>query len=88
MNTELDRLDYFILKLLNKEKCTNYFESITVYEIIRQIKLSRQTVYRRLKKLQEMGYVEKGCKSIQADTFYILKKGIDIVERKGDVTND
>jgi len=35
-----------------------------------------------------MGYIEKGCKSIQADTFYILKKGIDIVERKGDVTND
>ena len=38
--------------------------------------------------LRELGYVEKGCKSTQADTFYLLPKGIKVVENKGDVTND
>ena len=38
-------------------------------------------------KLCELGYVEKGCKSTNADTFYLLSKGEQIVEHGG-IVND
>lgn len=85
---ELNRLDYCILKLLKKKGCVSFFESMTLQEIMDITHTSRPTTYRKMMNLKKLGYVEKGCKSTQADTFYLLKKGISIVENKGDVTND
>ena len=48
---------------------------------------SRPTTYRRMMNLRKHGYVQKGCKSINADTFYLLEKGIKIVE-SGGMEND
>lgn len=61
---------------------------MTLQEIMDVTQTSRPTTYRKMMNLKSLGYVEKGCKSTQADTFYILPKGISIVENKGDVTND
>ena len=33
--------------------------------------------------LYKYGYVGRGCKSTNADTFYLLEKGIEIVENGG-----
>lgn len=85
---QLNRLDYCIMKLLRKNNCTSYFESMTLQEIMDVTHTSRPTTYRKMMNLKKLGYVEKGCKSTQADTFYLQKKGIDIVEKKGDVAND
>ena len=85
---QLNRLDYCIMKLLRKNNCTSYFESMTLQEIMEVTHTSRPTTYRKMMNLRKLGYVEKGCKSTQADTFYLQKKGIDIVEKKGDVAND
>lgn len=41
---------------------------------------TRMTIYRKMKKLVKAGYIKKGCLDNHADTFYILKKGIRIVE--------
>ena len=76
------------MKLLRKNNCTSYFESMTLQEIMDVTHTSRPTTYRKMMNLKKLGYVEKGCKSTQADTFYLQKKGIDIVEKKGDVAND
>ena len=85
---QLNRLDYCIMKLLRKNNCTSYFESMTLQEIMDVTHTSRPTTYRKMMNLKKLGYVEKGCKSTQADTFYLQKKGIDLVEKKGDVAND
>lgn len=85
---DLNRLDYCILKLLKKKGCASFFESMTLQEIMDITHTSRPTTYRKMMNLKKLGYVDKGCKSTQADTYYLLKKGISIVENKGDVTND
>lgn len=80
---ELTRVDYVILKFLKKKNCTSHFMSATVHEIMEITGNSRPTTYRRIMNLREHGYVEKGCKAINADTFYLLEKGIKIVEHGG-----
>lgn len=84
---ELNRLDYVYMKLLKKKNCTSFFESMTLREIIDITKSSRVTAYRKLSKLCEFGLVGKGCKSAQADTYYLLPEGVAIVEN-GVVKND
>lgn len=85
---QLNRMDYCIMKLLKKNNCVSFFESMTLQEIMEVIHTSRPTTYRKMMNLVKLGYVGKGCKSTQADTFYLLEKGISIVENKGEVTND
>lgn len=85
---ELNRLDYCIMKLLKKKKCTSFFESMTLQEIMEVTHTSRPTLYRKMMNLREQGYVDKGCKATQADTFYLLKKGVSIVENKGEMKDD
>ena len=84
---ELTRVDYIILKFLKKKNCINHFESATLQEIMSVAPNSRPTTYRRMMNLRKYGYVEKGCKDVNADTFYLLEKGIKIVENGG-VDND
>lgn len=81
---ELSRLEYCMLKILKKNNCKSFFESMTLQEIIEVTHTSRPTTYRKMMKLKDLGYVEKGCKSTQADTFYLLKKGVDLIEKKGE----
>lgn len=85
---ELNRLDYIILKLLYKKKCLSHFDSMTIQEIMDITKTSRTTTYRKVMNLEKNGYLKKGCKSIQADTFYLLEKAIKLIESKGEINND
>ena len=80
---ELTRVDYVILKFLKKQNCISHFESATLQEIMGVTSNSRPTTYRRIMNLCKHGYVGKGCKAINADTFYLLDKGIKIVENGG-----
>ena len=80
---ELSRVDYVILKFLKKKNCINYFESATLQEIMQITCNSRPTTYRKMMNLRKYGYVEKGCRSVNADTFYVLEKGIRVVENGG-----
>ncbi len=84
---ELTRVDYIIMKYLKKKGCTCHFEGMTLKEIMCAIKISRPTLYRKMTDLQKHGYVGKGCKSTNADTFYLSAKGIQIVE-SGGLNND
>ena len=84
---ELNRLDYVIMKLLKKKNCTSHFESMTLQEIMSVTNTSRPTTYRKMMNLCQHGYVGKGCKSTNADTFYLLPKGINIVESGGNLND-
>lgn len=80
---ELTRVDYVILSFLKKKNCISHFKSATLKEIMQIAGNSRPTTYRRMMNLRKYGYVDKGCKDINADTFYLLDKGIKIVESGG-----
>lgn len=84
---ELTRVDYIIMKYLKKKGSITYFESMTLKEIMSAIKISRPTLYRKMIDLQKHGFVGKGCKSTNADTFYLSAKGIQIIENGG-MVND
>ena len=84
---ELTRTDYAILKFLKKKNCISHFMSATLQEIMQVSGNSRPTTYRRMMNLRKYGYVEKGCRAINADTFHLCKKGIEIVE-SGGMKND
>ena len=78
---ELTRSDCDILSFLKKNDYTNQIRSATLQEIMQITSNSRPTTYRKMMNLRKYGYVEKVCKSVNADTFYLLKKGIEIVEK-------
>lgn len=84
---ELNRLDYVIMKLLKKKNCISYFESMTLQEIMSVTGTSRPTTYRKMMNLCKHEYVAKGCKSTNADTFYLLEKGINIITSGGNIND-
>ena len=52
---------------------------IQIFDAIKNISVkSRMTLYRRLKRLTENGYVAKGVLESHADTFYLLEKGKNV----------
>ena len=79
---ELTRSDCAILSFLHKNDYTNQYRSATLQEIMKITKNSRPTTYRKMMNLFEQKFVGKGCKAVNADTFYVLKKGIDIVGKQ------
>ena len=77
---ELSRVDYALLKILKSNNCVTYFNGMTQKELISVIGISRSSIYRKLCKLIEYGYIKKACKSINADTFCITEKGLNFIE--------
>lgn len=78
---ELTRSDCAILSFLKKNDYTNQLRSATLQEIMQITKNSRPTTYRKMMNLFNSKYVGKGCKAVNADTFYVLEKGIRVVEK-------
>lgn len=77
---ELNRLDYAILKILYSGQCRSFFKSMTLKEIMEHTGAARPTLARKMDKLKEWGYVEKGCMSTNANTFFLTEKGIKLIE--------
>ena len=74
----LSRLEFMILDTLHYGECRDTYHSMTITELMEENEGEglgiRGTVYRKLKKLV------KGCMDNHADTFYLLEKGIAVVE--------
>lgn len=85
---ELSRIDFALMKVLQSRNCTAYFSGMTMQELISVVGISRSAAYRRLNRLITEGYIEKACKSINADTFCITQKGVEIVTTLGGVIED
>lgn len=69
---ELSRIDFALMKVLQSRNCTAYFSGMTMQELISVVRISRSAAYRRLNRLITEGYIEKACKSINADTFCMI----------------
>lgn len=81
LTVELTRSDCAILEFLKKNDYTNQLRSATLQEIMQITKNARPTTYRKMMNLFDAKYVGKGCKVVNADTFYLLEKGNRIVEK-------
>lgn len=85
MNEEfkLNRMEFMILDTLYDSGCIDHFHSMTITELLYindGVLGVRMTVYRKLKKLANAGYIEMGCIDNHAHTFYLLEKGIKVIE--------
>lgn len=78
----MNRLGYVILKILKKKNCTSHFHSMTLQEIMEMSQSCRTTTSRKIKKLREQGYVERGCGDWQAYTYYITEKGLKLIKNE------
>lgn len=81
---ELNRLEYMILESLYASHCKDRFHGMTITEILEDNEGSlgaRMTVYKKMKKLVNAGYIAKGCVDNHADTFYLLEKANKLFER-------
>lgn len=81
MDMDMDRMDYALMKFLKSNSCVGFFNGMTAQEIMDKLGSRRSTTYRKLIRLIGQGYVEKGCKDINADTYCITDKGIKLVEQ-------
>lgn len=79
---ELTRSDYEILSFLKNNMYISKLESATLQEIMQITKNTRTTTYNKMMNLCEQKYVGKGCKAVNADTFFLLEKGKRLVEAK------
>lgn len=80
---KLNRLEYMILESLYVGECKDRFHGMTITEIIDDYEGSlgkRMTVWKKMQKLVSNGYLAKGILDDHADTYYLLKKSIKIIE--------
>lgn len=81
--SELNRMEFMILQSLYDFGSKDYFHGMTITEIIEDNDGSlgaRMTVYKKMKKLVQAGYIDKGVLDNHADTFYLLDRGIRLFE--------
>lgn len=80
---ELNRLEYMILESLYEGGCKDRFHGMTITEILDDNDGTlgkRMTVWKKIKKLVDAGYMAKGVLDNHADTYYLLEKSIKIIK--------
>ena len=82
--SELNRLEFSILKCLYDSGCMDPYHSMTITELLEKYEEleKRMTIYKKLRKLTEEKYVKKGITDNHADTFYLLEKALKKIEGK------
>ena len=70
---ELTRSDYEVLSFLKSNMYISKFRSATLQEIMQFTGNSRPTTYNKMMNLCGQKYVGKGCKAVNADTFYLIR---------------
>ena len=78
----MNRLHLIILLSLQKINATSIPSAVTLYEIKDYCKInpSVTTLHRAMKCLCEMGYINKGLKTINSHTFYLSQNGANILK--------
>lgn len=81
--SELNRMEFMILQSLYDFGSKDRFHGLTITEIMEDNDGSlgaRMTVYKKMKKLVQAGYIDKGVLDNHADTFYLLERGNRLFE--------
>ena len=87
-HSNINRADYLLLTTLYAAECKDHFHSMTIAEMIadnldeddNHPLGAKMTIYKRLQRLVEKGYISKGVKDDHADTYFIKEKTIKMFE--------
>lgn len=84
----MDRLDIWILSVLEYNSADNYLVAMSISEILQEEhNTTRISLYKHLKRLVRKKYVATGPRDNKAHSYYITEKGkeelFEIVEREG-----
>lgn len=71
----INKNDYKILNIFRSEKAYTVLTGITIKEIIEKSNLSMSKVRSTKRKFLKLGYIAKGAKDTNAETFYMTEKG-------------
>lgn len=77
---DFTRNEYKILNTLYKNACTSKLCSFRIQKIADESQLSIPKIRQSMKMFCNLGLVEKGAKDERADTYFITKEGIEVVE--------
>lgn len=75
---ELTYLQVCILAQLKVNKATHKMESFTISNLCEKFNKSRSALYKNVVILFSQGYIAKGRKIDNAESFYITKKGLEV----------
>lgn len=86
----LNRLDFILLNIIYYADCKSHFNSMTINEIMdsktdesgKCLIGRKMTLYNKLQKLVQHEYLKNGVKDAKANTYYIIEKGIKLVEKE------
>ena len=74
----MDRLDLWILSVLQLKGADNYLVAMSINEILQEDNdTTRISLYKHLKRLVKKNYVSTGPKDNKANSYYITEKGIE-----------
>ncbi len=76
----MDKLDYAVLNVLNEQEANSKLKAISIADILEELSVNEKTLARRIKAINEQGYIEQGLKVGKAYTYYITESGKNILE--------
>jgi len=88
------RIMYSILNILYSNKARSKLYALTQKDIIEALAAdgevwSERTIYNKIRALEEQGFIEKGLRQSNSNTFYVTSEGIDwMKEMEGDTENE
>lgn len=80
----MNRLDFIILSVLRQNEAVNRLSSMTVKEIasVENLGIKENTIFKKIRSLEQFGYVGRGLKESRADTFFITKDGLESLKKE------
>ncbi len=86
---DLNRCAYTILGILRTKKATDKVHGATIKEITALERISKEnTIHKRIKEMQSLGYVDEGVKAGRAKTYFITKSGLALLPIKKEDNED
>lgn len=80
---ELNRCSYTILGIMRKKNAIDKVHGLTIGEIAASERVSKHnTIHKKVKELQNQGYVDEGVKAGRAKTYFATTTGLSILPEK------
>ncbi|MDD3362785.1 MAG: hypothetical protein PHW34_14050 [Hespellia sp.] len=80
---ELNRCAYVILGILRSKGATDKVHGLTIMEISSMERVSKpNTIHKKVKELQKLGYVEEGIKAGKGKTYILTDRGLKLLPEK------
>lgn len=76
----MDKLDYAVLNILIEQGANSKLKAISIADILEELSVNEKTLARRIKAINEQGYIELGLKAGKAYTYYITDSGKNALE--------